>query len=227
MHKTLTLCLKHAQNIKIMHETCININIMHTKGLKWGYYAWNRLEMRTLCMVCLSLYLCVCVSECVCLCVGAFCNHWYGVLFPGFPPGVAYFSVIWRTYWCGLLRHINVALKMISSSCLVLSQILEVVGHISRYARALYLRHKGNAFWNLCLLGKHTASTIGCHSVAPSTWLGCGLLCLLYRYSTIKDLWLTVPKHTLLWHTLLHVLRQAGKCRTKKSRIKYATPGIS
>ena len=169
----------------------------------------------------------MCVFVCICVCICAFWYHWYGVLFPGFPPDVAYFSVIWRTYWCGLLCHINVALKMISSSCLVLSQILEVVGHISRYARALFLRHKGNAFWILCLLRRHTASTIGCHSVAPSTVLCCGLLCLLYIYSTIKDLWLTVPKHTPLWHTLLHVLHQAGKCRTKKLRIKYATSGIS
>ena len=102
---------------------------MHTKGLKWGHNAWNRHEMKTLCMVCLSLYLCVCVSGCVCLCVGAFCNHWYGLFFPGFPPDVAFFSMVWRTHWCGVQLHINVAFKMISSSCLVLSQILEVVSH--------------------------------------------------------------------------------------------------
>ena len=128
--KTGTLCMDHAWNMNIKNETCLkhehhawNINIMHTKGLKWGHYAWNSLEMRTLCMVCLSLCLCGCVCVCVCLCVGAFCNHWCGVIFPGFPPDVVYFSVMWRTHWCGVLLHINVAFKIISSSCLVLSQI--------------------------------------------------------------------------------------------------------
>ena len=184
--------------------------------------------------VCVSMYLCVCLSVylCVCLwvcpCLGAFWNHWYGVILPGFPPDVAFFSVIWLTHWCGLQCHINVALKRISSSCLVLSQVLEVVSHKQGTPELCVWDTKVMHFEFCVLLGKHTASTIGCYSVAPSIVLCCGLLCLLYRYSTIIDfVAYCVSIHTFLWHTLLQVLRQVGKCITKNFRMKLATSGIS
>lgn len=166
---------------------------MHTKGLKWGHNAWNRHEMKTLCMVCLSLYLCVCVSGCVCLCVGAFCNHWYGLFFPGFPPDVAFFSMVWRTHWCGVQLHINVAFKMISSSCLVLSQILEVVSHNKSTPQPVFWDTKVMNFeFRVCWENTQQAQLVA------TQWRP--LQCFVVAYCVYNT---NTPQSMILWHTVL------------------------